>query len=211
MMSQQLSPQLQTLLAIGEMRRIYSSIESFLSNLTPACVAVTSAVAGEGKSVAVAGLAAVGAQQTGKRTLLIDLNWHAPCLHRLLGVEPGSGTAPMELAERVQHTALENLDVVAAPGNGACGAADDTAAGIDLIRQARNTYDCIFVDTSKLFPTNRNMIDPVAIAKTVDGVIVTVLANATPRQQVKRATKMLETAGANLLGVIVNQWQNPFV
>ena len=39
--------------------------------------------------------------------------------------------------------------------------------------------------------------------------LMVVLANATPRQQVKRAQTTLDTAGTNIIGVIVNQWKNP--
>jgi Mrp family chromosome partitioning ATPase len=55
------------------------------------------------------------------------------------------------------------------------------------------------------------MIDPVTMSKTADGVVLVALANVTPRQQLKRAHMFLETAGANVLGVIVNQWKNPIV
>jgi len=40
-------------------------------------------------------------------------------------------------------------------------------------------------------------------------VALVVLANVTPRQPLKRSRMFLETAGANVLGVIVNQWKNP--
>jgi hypothetical protein len=35
------------------------------------------------------------------------------------------------------------------------------------------------------------------------------MANETHRTQVKRSHILLETAGANVLGLIVNQWKNP--
>jgi Mrp family chromosome partitioning ATPase len=55
------------------------------------------------------------------------------------------------------------------------------------------------------------MMDPVTIAKAADGVALVVMANVTPRQHVKRANLFLANAGANVLGVVVNQWKNPLV
>ena len=67
----------------------------------------------------------------------------------------------------------------------------------------------VFIDSASVFPTNRYMIDPVAISRVADATIIVVMANATPRQQVKRALVSLETAGAKVLGVVANQWKNP--
>ena len=77
----------------------------------------------------------------------------------------------------------------------------------EIIQQARKSYDITIIDTSKVFPTNRRMVDPVEIAKEVDGIALVVCGNVTPRQQVKRAKIMLETAGANVVGLIFNQQQ----
>jgi hypothetical protein len=52
------------------------------------------------------------------------------------------------------------------------------------------------------------MMDPVSLSKVADGTALVVLANVTPRQRAKHAQVLLETAGANVLGVVVNQWRN---
>jgi Mrp family chromosome partitioning ATPase len=69
----------------------------------------------------------------------------------------------------------------------------------------------VIIDTSPAFPTNQRMIDPVEISKLSDGVVLVTLTNVTPRQELKRACTAIETAGANILGVVANQWQNPIV
>jgi Mrp family chromosome partitioning ATPase len=78
-----------------------------------------------------------------------------------------------------------------------------------LIDKARAAYDIIFIDTSKVFPTNRRMIDPLVISQKADGVALVVATSKTSRQMVKQAQFALETAGAHILGVIINDWQNP--
>jgi len=67
----------------------------------------------------------------------------------------------------------------------------------------------VLIDTSKVFPLNRRMIDPIEVAKNADGAVMVVLTYGPPRQPVKKARYALETAGVKILGVIVNQWKNP--
>jgi Mrp family chromosome partitioning ATPase len=116
------------------------------------------------------------------------------------------------IKDLVQDSGVNNLDVLAAIKSGTD--IDEThgnAIAQKLIQQARNVYEVILIDTSKMFPTNRRMIDPVVLSKIADGVTLVVLAKVTSRQQAKHAQKVLETTGANILGVIVNQWKNPMV
>ena len=74
-----------------------------------------------------------------------------------------------------------------------------------ILKQAREAYDVILVDTAAVFPTNRRMIDPVILGNACDAVILVVMSGVTPRQQVKRARVMLEGFSA---GVVVNNWKN---
>jgi Mrp family chromosome partitioning ATPase len=207
--------QVESLGQLAEMKRIFSGIETGLDHQTPACVVVTSAERGEGKTTTTAGLAAVAARQSGRRVLAVDLDWHFPRLHAFFGLEPVEGVKPGEgktALGMVRPSGQDRLDVLPAirlPFPGGENETEENALALEILRQARNAYDHVFLDTTSLFPTNRRMMDPVAIAKAADGVILVVLANVTPRQEVKRAKMMLETAGAKVVGVIVNQWKNP--
>ena len=200
---------------IVEMKRIFSAVEPFLVKSTSACLAVTSAVQGEGKTSVTAGLSAIAAQQLKKKVLTIDLNWRAPKLHKYFGLDQipfekfSSGAI---IGDLIQNSGLDSLDILSAMQSTASEAiknGDENAIFSELIKQARNSYDIIFIDTSAIFPANRHMMDPVAISKIADGVVMVVLANVTPRQQVKRARTILDTAGVNVLGTVVNQWKNP--
>ena len=86
---------------------------------------------------------------------------------------------------------------------------DEQKLAEKLLDKAREAYDIIFIDTSKIFPANRHMIDPLVIAQKADGVALVVASGKTSRQVVKQAQFALETAGATILGVIINDWQNP--
>ncbi len=216
-MNPSLSKDVERLAELTEIKRIYSAIENSLMKSNPACLAVTSGSPGEGKTTMVATLSAIAARQSGKRVLAMDLHWHRPSLHQWFGLEPVLDIDDIRrekpIADMARPSGLDNLDILTAGKsilevklNGGA-----SALGTDIIRKARESYDLVVVDTNSIFPTNRRMMDPVAISKAADGVALVVLGNVTPRQQLKRSRVYLETAGANVLGAIVNQWKNPLV
>lgn len=213
-MNQSVSREVKMLAEITEMKRIYSVISHTL-NQNPACLAVTSGARGEGKTTVAAGLAAVAAIHAKKRVLAVDLNWYSPALHKMFGVDL---TFDLDIFNRdnsiknmIRPTSIQNLDILTAPSDqsGSQQKINEYLLGKEIVKQAREDYDFTVIDTSSIFPTNRRMMDPVNIAKVADGVAMVVLTNETPRQQIKRARMFLDTAGVNVLGVIVNQWQNP--
>ena len=215
-MSPLLFKDIELLAEITEIKRIYSVIENSLFNYNPACLVVTSGFPGEGKTTMVATLAAIAARQNDKRVLAMDLHWHNPALHSWFGLEPAFDMDDLRrekpIEEMAQSSGLNNLDILTARKSTQDEVewdGDPPALGTDIMRKAREAYDFVVVDTNSIFPTNRHMMDPVAISKTADGVALVVLANVTPRQPLKRSRLFLETAGANVLGAIVNQWKNP--
>lgn len=200
---------------IAEMKRTYSALEAAMPHRKPVCIAVTSAVPGEGKTTMLAGLAALSAKETGKRVLAMDLNWHAPSLHTYFGAElldPEKAHNGAPIQKMVYHVPEFHLDVLPALKEVAFSEQENGAEQLlaeKLMDKAKQAYDIIFIDTSKVFPLNRHMIDPVAIAHKSDGVALVIASGKTSRQEVKRAQFVLESAGAHLLGVIINNWQNP--
>lgn len=215
-MNQSVTREVKMLAEITEMKRIYSVIEHTL-DVNPACVAVTSGARGEGKTTVAAGLAAVAAIHAKKRVLAVDLNWYSPALHKVFGVDLTFDVdiykRDNSIKEMIQQTDIQDLDILTARSDrgGSQPDINEFLLGKEIVREAREDYDFAVIDTSSIFPTNRHMMDPVNIAKIADGVAMVVLANETPRQLIKRARMFLETAGVNILGVVVNQWQNPMV
>jgi protein-tyrosine kinase len=200
---------------LAEMKRVYSALEAAMPHREHVSIAITSAEKGEGKTTMLIGLAALAAKKNGKRVLAIDLNWHAPSLHTLFGAElldPEKVQNGTSIDKIVHHVPESNLDILPAVkemqleelGNGG----EETLAE-KLLNKAREAYDLVFIDTSKMFPTNRNMIDPLVIAQKADGVALVIASSKTSRQVVKRAHFALETVKAPIMGVIINDWQNP--
>lgn len=203
------APELKLLLEIAEMKRIYSALESAALKEVPKCIAVTSAVSGEGKTIMTAGLAALTACEKKMRVLAIDMNWHAPALHTYFGIQPVNADQindASKIEELIKPSGIANLDILSAlqSNNGWSPAAQRESADL-IIKNARAKYAIVFIDTSRIFPANRHMIDPIAIAKKVDGVALVVSAHDTPRQQVKQAHMLLGSVGANTIGLVLNQ------
>lgn len=201
---------------IAEVKRIYSMIETTLAEKRSACLVITSGSQGEGKTTITAGLSAYAARQNKKRVLAIDLNWYSPELHNCFDVDPFFDLEEFKQAgsveNLVQPSNVPGLDILAAvkPMVNGCGTSEDVhMLSSEMIKSARKSYDFIVVDTSSVFPTNRYMVDPTIISKHADCIALVTLANVTPRQKLKRTTMSLETSGATVLGVIVNQWRNP--
>lgn len=198
---------------IAEMKRIYSVIESSITGSV--CIVVTSGSQGEGKSTLSAGLAIAAAKRNDNRVLLVDFNWYAPILHQIFDVDMGdmvdgyTNGGPME--QVVRHTLINNLDLLPALKETMTERNEEFRhfPSSELLRKAKAEYDVVIVDTAAAFPTNYRMIDPIEISKSSDGVVLVTLTNVTPRQELKRACTAIETAGANILGIVANQWQNP--
>jgi Mrp family chromosome partitioning ATPase len=216
-MTEHLRVKTKALLETAELKRIYSSIEASVFKSDNMVIAITSASSGEGKTTILAGLAALAAQHYKKKVLAMDMNWYAPGLHSFFGldlVDAKKFSNGNSLNNLIQQTEITNLHVLCAAGapedNAGLHVADNTTLKT-LINKARELYNIVLIDTSKVFPLNRRMIDPVEVAKNADGAVLVVLTNGTPRQMAKKARFALETAGVKILGVIVNQWQNPLV
>lgn len=196
---------------IAEVKRVLCSIEHALGGRRPASLLLTSAANAEGKTLCAASLAATAADSGRGRVIVLDLNWHRPAMHHFFGCElvhPLARFQEDDLSELVFTPKGQSLDVLLAPVDHAKHehTNDDLfAIGQRLIEQAKQSYDLVIVDGAAIFPTNRRMLDPVMLAKLLDGVIMLVLNGVTPKQHVKKAQKILETAGVNIIGVVTNQ------
>ena len=217
-MAQHIIENVRMLAEIVEMKRMCSIIDNALKKKNPACIVVTSGSPGEGKTTVAAGLSVVTATLKKKRVLAVDLNWYAPGLHEWFGIDMAFDVDRFRhngsITEMVQPSGIDNLDVLTAPKPSEArevSGGGEYLLGSEIIKKARDAYDFVVVDTSSIFPINRRMIDPVTLSSVVDGVALVVLTNVTPRERVKRARMFLETSGAKVLGVVVNQWQNPIV
>lgn len=168
-------------------------------------VAITSATAGEGRSVTAANLACALAEDGKSRVVLIDADLRRPALHRFFGVDNQRGLADylgggalLEMA--LQRSRLPNLFVLPAgqaPGNP--GDAFGSPRLEDLLARLRRDYDWVVVDA----PPASDGAELAAVAKRTDGTVVVARLEATPRETVLEAVETVRRSGATVLGTVL--------
>jgi capsular exopolysaccharide synthesis family protein len=168
-------------------------------------IQITSAAAGDGKSLLAANLA-VSVAQSGKRVLLVDADLRKPRLHRLFGLPEGPGLASIlagkaELDMAVQSSGLPGLSLLACGPRPANPAELLTSHRLEGVLQSlRGSYDLVFVDTPALLAVT----DPSVVATRVDGVLLNVRAGSNARSLNERARDLLADLKVRLLGIVVN-------
>ena len=205
--------QVEHLCKVAEVRRILISMKAALREQQKGCVAVTSTNPAEGKTILSTMLASAVADCEAKKVLAVDLNWRNPGLHSVFEVERSfdlnsflDGDNPKV---HIQNTKIKGLDVLTAPSRvQLSGQRNLSFLALSVVERVRDLYDFVLLDTCSVFPTNRNMVDPVVVATACDGVIMTVLAAVTPKTMIRRAVVNMEVSGVTVLGIVMNQWKN---
>jgi capsular exopolysaccharide synthesis family protein len=173
-------------------------------------IAVTSPAAGDGKSVTAINLAGALARGGEERVLLIDADLRRPTVARQLAIADARGgladalAGEGTLAEVVRPMSQYNLDVISA-GTVRSGISQILRSPrLDaFIQEARQRYAYIVLDTPPLLP----VFDSALLAKSVDGVLMVVSANQTPRKLLGEALNMLEPS--KVLGIVFNRDERP--
>jgi capsular exopolysaccharide synthesis family protein len=188
------------------------TIERLRRGRTLQVIAVTSPAAGEGKTLTainLAGALARGADDA--RVLLIDADLRRPAVTRQLAIDPFSQgltevvESPATTLDSVTQTLKPyNLSIV--PAGLRKGAVHQILRSprLDgLLAEARRRYDFVVLDTPPLLP----VFDSALLANAVDGVLVVVAANQTPRKLLGEALNMLDPS--KVLGIVFNRDAKP--
>ncbi|MFO7973800.1 MAG: polysaccharide biosynthesis tyrosine autokinase [Candidatus Hydrogenedentota bacterium] len=171
----------------------------------PRTVLITSAVPAEGKTTTAVNMAVTFAD-SGMRVLLVDADMRRPNVHRVLRMERGPGLADL-LRENldphaiVRPTHVENLWMAS---SGEVPPNPSELIGSDKMRQLMRDlgeeFDLVLCDA----PSILVVTDPVLLAKDTDTVVQVISAKYARRETIARATKLLETANANIAGAVLN-------
>lgn len=185
-------------------RKLRTNLSYLDPDNPPRSLMVTSALAGDGKTVTAANLAA-SLGQSGRRTVIVEADLRRPALGRLLGLVTDVGLTTA-VAGRVPL-----LDLVQS-----CGDFDVVTAGPippnpsellgsqafrRCIEELLEHYDNVVIDTPPLIAVT----DAAVVAATADTAIVVVKARRTSKQQLRRALLSLQAVDANVAGVVLNQ------
>lgn len=170
-----------------------------------ASVAVTSASAGEGKTVTASNLATVMAQQ-GWRVLIIDGDMRKPRLHAVFEVSNRIGLVNV-LAEGaavedvVAATTIPNVWVIP---SGPIPPNPSELLGStrmkELLRRAEERFDFVIVDT----PPALVVTDATVVGTLVSGMILCLRAGRVTRDDARACRDRLVRAEVKVLGVVLN-------
>ena len=175
-------------------------------------IAITSPGAGEGKTLTSINLAGALARGADARVLLIDADLRRPTIAASLGIADRSRGGLSDLVSgdtaKLPDVAqrLDRFDFDVVPVGGARMPAHQVLRSPKLdavLREARGQYDFVLLDTPPLLP----VFDSALLARAVDGVLVVVAANRTPRKLLEEALNLLDPA--KVLGIVFNRDARP--
>jgi len=169
------------------------------------CIAVTSALPDEGKTLVATNLA-VSMAATGHKTLLLDADMRSPSIHATLNVTNISGLSDVILLKKdwrtlVFPTTVPRLSVITAgqkPPNPA--RILESKLFLEMLKEIKKEYEYIVIDTPPLLPVPDSQI----IAPHVDGVVLVICQGKTKIESIKQAREILLLANANLIGTVLN-------
>lgn len=168
-------------------------------------ILVTSAAPSEGKSLTVANLAVVYAQQ-GKKILLIDADLRKPTVHYTFRLDNLTGLSTVlvgeeEFTEVIQDSDIENLSVLT---SGPIPPNPSELLGSKRMEQfledASQFYDVIIIDS----PPVLAVADAQILANVVDGSLLVVRSGQTEYEAAEKAKEALERTTSKLLGAVLN-------
>lgn len=169
-------------------------------------VAVTSASPGEGVSHVVKLLAEELAAQSQNRVLRVEAR----------ALQEMQVTDPSKVARLCEETEIDNLLTLSAMEPAASvGVVGSSRRASDwestpeyraeCLKALRWNFDYVLIDC----PSPAASPQATTLAPLVDGVCVVVKAGQTRRGQIQRCQEMIENAGGNFLGFILNQRKYP--
>lgn len=150
---------------------------------------------------------AAAARVAPRGVLLIDGNLERPLQHRLFDVELHPGLAEFALDNRASNLCTRNLlphqfDLVTSGNaNGYCHDIWHLAKMKTLFQKLREQFAFIIIDA----PPVLHHPETLSLSRLADGVLLVVKANQTRLEVIDEAKLQLKTAGARLLGVVLNE------
>ncbi|MBD7958572.1 polysaccharide biosynthesis tyrosine autokinase [Microbacterium sp. Sa4CUA7] len=170
----------------------------------PRSFVVSSAGPGEGKSTTTANLA-IALAETGARVALLDGDLRLPRVADYMGLEGGVGLTDVligrvPLADALQKWGANQLFVLTSgpvPPNPS--ELLGSSAMDHMLAALTEHFDYVLIDAPPLLLVT----DAAVLSKKTRGVILVAASGKTKKQDLAGAMRTLETAGGNLLGVVV--------
>jgi succinoglycan biosynthesis transport protein ExoP len=174
-------------------------------------IAVTSPGAADGKTVTSINLAGALARGAASRVLLIDADLRRPEVANQLrlgkegfGFADLVGASDVSLDNVIRPLDGHNVDVI--PAGIVTGPIHEMFRSPrlpQLLSELRDRYDYVILDTPPIVP----VVDSALLSRVVDGVLVVVSANKTPRKLLEEALNELDSA--KVVGIVFNNDARP--
>ena len=169
---------------------------------------IESSVSGEGKSTVSSNLA-VSLGKSGKKVLLIDLDFRKPVIHKIFNVTNFNGIVEYMLDECTKEELIKTteygIDIInrgkVAHNTSIIFMSEKFKA---LINELKESYDIVILDCPPVYQIS----DYIHIAKISDSVIFIVSKGKVRRSQVKESIELLNRENVNIFGTIVTSQDN---
>jgi capsular exopolysaccharide synthesis family protein len=181
-----------------------AKVEYKMDTLNLRVLAVSSAVAGEGKTLTAIQLAANMASTGRKKVLLVDMDLRKSDIARELGMAADSGlgeflSGAVPREKILRNSVVPGLSVIVGGRN--ISSPVDMIAGEkfrSLLRDLREQFDLVILDTPPILPVP----DAVTISEQVDAFILLFRFSHTPHQLFRQAIE--ELGERKIVGVVLN-------
>ena len=188
----------------GILKGLRAKLEYKVDSLNLRVLAVSSAVAGEGKTLTSIQIAANMASTGRKKVLLMDMDLRKSSIARELGMASDAGlseflTGYVPGEKIIRNTAVPGLSVIF--GGKTLTSPADMLAGEkfrSLLQTLRGQFDLVILDTPPILPAP----DAVTISEQVDAFILLFRFGHTPHKLFRQAIE--ELGERKILGVVLN-------
>jgi len=189
-------------------RRLRTAVLLAGGKRPPKKILVTSSTMGEGKSTVVANLA-MSLAKTGAKVLVIDGDLRRPRQQTLFSLENKAGLRDLLSEPSDESTVLGLVQSHIPSGVYVLTSGKEPANPAELLGSERmghllelleKKFDHIVVDS----PALASCTDPVLLSLVTDGTLLVVQGGQSPREVVRYSYEQLRSAGARILGVVLN-------
>lgn len=189
-----------------QFRRLRTLIIRPWMDNSPKTIMVTSAMAGEGKSLVAINLAITIAVDLHNNAVIVDCDLRNPSLSRWFGLKEQQGLSDYllgkaALSDLLIKTSVEKLSIL--PG-GPLQENPVELIGSDkmksLVQDLKSRYEdrYIILDSSPLLATT----EPSVLNELVDGILLVIRSGVTPRETIQQGLKFLDKK--KIIGTVLN-------
>lgn len=160
-------------------------------NNTKMTIGITSANRNDGKTLVASNMAVSLATGYKQKTLLIDMNFSHPKLHKVFGTDqyPGMAEAIAYKKVRVVPTSVNNLYLMTAGDSKLTPGIEQTLLLRQILASLRHEFDFVIIDMGSIYPIEDF---PIHFINEIDGLIGVIDSKKTKKADFKRMFKHLD-------------------